>query len=174
MGSRADQHDLDKLGRWCSELLNNPDGKFPVYAVFVVSESDRAAHDIFRKYRDSFEELNAGFENLVIFGQHGVSGIARRLAAEFGLSEADIPVLALIERPKTGKFSTLSLPSGQADVRAKPAPAEVWQQVLAAVEQAAGEGDETRSLVVNGDLTRGTLRLGPLVELLGDMLDEVD
>ena len=84
MTSRADTHDLDKLHRWQKDLeAVSPDAP-PVYAIFLVSERDTMAHDVFRSFRTSFEEHGLGFAHLVIFGQHGVSGTARRLLDKFG------------------------------------------------------------------------------------------
>ena len=73
VSSHADNHDLDKLARWYRGLSSGESGQFPVYAVFLVTSSDSAAHDIFRRFRSSFEAHGAGFDHLVIFGQHGVS-----------------------------------------------------------------------------------------------------
>ena len=92
--SHADNHDIDKLGRWREDLAESLAGSsrdFPVYAVFLVSEVDRSAHDIFRQYRTSFQARGSGFANLVIFGQHGVSSTARHLLARWGLPEEALP-----------------------------------------------------------------------------------
>lgn len=91
---RADAHDRDKLRRWQQELTGSAPPGPAVYVLFLVSEQDTAAHDIFRDFRRSFEQRNAGFANLVIFGQHGVSSTVRLMLAELGLSEAGLPVLA--------------------------------------------------------------------------------
>ena len=58
----ADRHDLDKLGRWKAGLDGAADSApFPVGAIFLVGPQDRAAHDVFRRYRSIFEELGGGF-----------------------------------------------------------------------------------------------------------------
>ena len=51
MTGRADRHDLDKLRRWRTDMETSGGAVFPVYAVFLVSEVDRAAHDVFRAFR---------------------------------------------------------------------------------------------------------------------------
>ena len=95
MTTRADRHDVDKLHRWRQDLLDSPSSPFPVYAVFLVSEADTAAHDIFRRFRSSFEEREAGFGNLVIFGQHGVSTTVHLLLEQLGLASDALPMLVL-------------------------------------------------------------------------------
>ena len=112
MPSRADTHDLDKLKRWQKDLEDTPDGVPPVFAIFLVSGEDRAAHDVFRAFRTSFEERNLGFAHLVIFGQHGVSETARRLQARFGLEEGGAPSLVLF-LDESGQPQILSLPAGE-------------------------------------------------------------
>ncbi len=95
MASHADNHDLDKLLRWREDLKKAQTGAPPVYAIFLVSEIDRAAHDVFRAFRSSFEEHQLGFEHLVIFGQHGVSATARQVQAKFGLESDSGPSMVL-------------------------------------------------------------------------------
>ena len=92
MPNHADAHDRDKLLRWQKDLAATTDTAPPVYAVFLVSEKDTTAHDIFRAFRTSFEERRAGFAHLVIFGQHGVSATVRDLQGELALP----PNLSLI------------------------------------------------------------------------------
>ncbi len=108
--SHADNHDRDKLARWHGELAGCPGDDFPVVAVFLVSEQDRAAHDIFRAFRSSFETRNAGFEHLVIFGQHGVSETARSLLREFGLPGDATPTLAVVTIPDGPVVHAVPLP----------------------------------------------------------------
>ena len=86
MAESPDNHDLDKLTRWHEGLISKTDGGFPVCAVFFTSGEDRRAHDIFRVYRTAFEELGAGFHDLVIFGQHGVSSTSVAMVPGLGLS----------------------------------------------------------------------------------------
>ena len=101
MPDTPDSHDLDKLTRWHDGLISESGetgGKFPVCALFLASGDDRRAHDIFRVYRTAFEELGAGFHDLVIFGQHGVSSVSEALVPGLGLAGLRIPALALITR----------------------------------------------------------------------------
>ena len=95
MPSHADTHDLDKLRRWQKDLEATPDDAPAVFAIFLVSEADTAAHDVFRAFRASFEERKAGFAHLVIFGQHGVSTTVRALQGNLGLAEDGLPTLVL-------------------------------------------------------------------------------
>ena len=113
MTSRADRHDIDKLHCWQRDLSDSASGSFPVYAVFLVSEADKPAHDIFRRFRSSFEERGAGFGNLVIFGQHGVSTTARLLAEKLGLAADSLPLLALWAGADFPQVSVAPLPSGE-------------------------------------------------------------
>ncbi|PKB78773.1 MAG: hypothetical protein BZY88_16680 [SAR202 cluster bacterium Io17-Chloro-G9] len=142
---RADSHDRDKLARWHNDLVSNPPGKFPAYAVFLVTGDDRAAHDVFREFRSSFEERQAGFEHLVIFGQHGVSTTLLGMMSQLGMSKEEIPSLALFSEPGAKTALTLSLTAGgnvdrcegseSAGIEGKPA--ESWRAVLNQLEAAA-------------------------------------
>ena len=174
MTSHADQHDLDKLGRWRRELTEGSRGSFPVYAIFLVSADDRLAHDIFRKFRSSFEARNADFANLVIFGQHGISTTAQSLLSEFGLSQDSLPVLALVERNSFSSVYTLALPSGVggAIIDEGPGPAE-WEKTLSAVEAATAEGRDSLLLDDIAGLTQHQLDHGPLDALVGRLLDDL-
>lgn len=111
MPSRADTHDLDKLKRWQKDLEATPEDALPVFAIFLVSGEDKAAHDVFRAFRSSFEELNLGFAHLVIFGQHGVSETARGLQAKFGLEGVAGPSLVLFS-DESSQPRVVSLPPG--------------------------------------------------------------
>ena len=134
MTSRADRHDLDKLRRWRADMDAPGGAEFPVHAMFLVSEVDRAAHDVFRAFRSSFEERDAGFQNLVIFGQHGVSGAVRAVAGRLGLEGEPLPQLALLVSGGAPRLYSLRLPAGDAE------------------ESRAGQGDQepTAQLVLAG------------------------
>ena len=112
MPTRADTHDLDKLRRWQKDLEATPDGVPPVFAIFLVSGEDKAAHDVFRAFRTSFEERTLGFAHLVIFGQHGLSETARRLQSKFGLEAGAEPSLVLFS-DDSGQHQIVSLPTGE-------------------------------------------------------------
>ena len=112
MPTHADRHDLDKLTRWRKDLEATPEDAPPVFAIFLVSGEDRAAHDVFRAFRASFEEQKLGFAHLVIFGQHGASETARRLRARFGLDEGAGPSLVLFSGHKS-QPQIVSLTAGE-------------------------------------------------------------
>jgi hypothetical protein len=173
MGSRADSHDLDKLARWHRDLTANARDRFPVYAVFLVSASDRAAHDVFRKFRSSFEACHAGFECLVIFGQHGVSSTVRSLLDEFGLPEEAIPTLALLSPSDNATVYTLSLLPGDAVGAAQGQAVNPWQDVLAEVESAVEKGDQCIDLCSLPGVARHQLDNGPLDKLVGKLLSSL-
>ena len=81
MTSHADSHDLDKLKRWNDGLASEKPDEFPVHALFLVSDESKAAHDVFRKFRNRFGSAGAQFHHLAIFGMHGVSSTVRGLAS---------------------------------------------------------------------------------------------
>ena len=97
MPHHYDAHDHDKLLRWRDELRAAPPsaGGFPAMALFLVRPNDTAAHEIFRRYRTEFEQREASFAQLVIFGMHGVSATVRALLRAAGLSESDLPAMLL-------------------------------------------------------------------------------
>jgi len=171
--SHPDRHDKDKLVRWHRDLLANTAGGFPVHAVFLVSADDLAAHGIFREFRSSFESLAAGFEYLVIFGQHGVSRAERTLLSEFGLSATDIPALVLVVSAEGNTACSLSLPAGNP---AEPAPGQrpqPWQEALAMVERAsAGEPKAIDPSAIPG-VRQCRAADGSLTNLVGKVLDDL-
>ena len=140
MPSRADAHDADKLRRWRTDLSGSPSPAFPVYAMFLVSERDKAAHDAFRTFRSSFEEKGAGFGNLVIFGQHGVSGAVHVMLEQLGLASDALPLLVLWQGPEFPRVCHLPLPAGEAgqDPRNLPDPSDL----LARLERLASGLDD--------------------------------
>ena len=145
MTTRADTHDLDKLRRWQKDLEETPEDAPPVFAVFLVSGEDKAAHDVFRGFRASFEERSLGFAHLVIFGQHGVSETARRLQARFGLDEGSGPWLVLFSGHGNGP-QVFALPAGAAgDQRADAGSG--WRDALnTAVGVVDGAGPNGRAV----------------------------
>jgi len=105
-------HDLEKLTRWYEGLLSDTDS-FPVCALFLASEGDCRAHNIFRIYRSAFEELGGGFHDLVIFGQHGTSTTCTALIPGLGLSGLEVPSLILICGGEGLTLHTIKLPQGE-------------------------------------------------------------
>ena len=138
--SHAENHDRDKLGRWQKDLVSSTPGKFPVYAVFLVSHEDRAAHNVFRAFRSSFEARGAGFEHLVIFGQHGVSSALLRLLSQFGLTDEEVPTLALFSDLHAEAVHNVALSPGEpANTTDASTPQNAWQAILDQVERTADE-----------------------------------
>ncbi len=141
MASRADSHDLDKLDRWRQGLDGGDLGTFPVYAIFLVGPDDRLSHDIFRKYRDSFDARNAGFHNLVIFGQHGISTTVTEFLSRLDLEMDFLPCLLLAAGSSERQAGVVPLPSG-----GHPGPEprlerednldQPWQLALERIEEA--------------------------------------
>ena len=113
MADTPDSHDLDKLTRWHEGLMSASGQGFPVCALFLASGEDNRAHDIFRVYRTAFEELGAGFHDLVIFGQHGMSTTCSALIPGLRLPGLQTPALVLISSGESGLvFHTAGLPAG--------------------------------------------------------------
>jgi hypothetical protein len=173
MSSRADSHDLDKLARWYRDLTSDAPARFPVYAIFLVSADDRAAHDVFRKFRSSFEARRAGFEHLVIFGQHGISSTVLSLLDEFGLPQDAIPILALLSQSEAATVYTLPLPTGDADNIPQGKSAEPWQEALSQVESAVERGDQFIDLASLPGVARRQLDDGLLDKLAGKLLNSL-
>ena len=179
--SRADKHDRDKLARWHEGLTADPDYPFPVISLFLVASEDEDAHDVFREFRASFEARGAGFEHSVIFGQHGVSSTVEGLLARFGLSRSDLPLLALFSGPSAEVFHTLPLSGGPSVGRSErvvPAAAgtesgRVWQGVLGRLENAVDGGETSLDPASLPEVTGLRLGNGPLVELVGQVLEQV-
>ena len=174
--SHADNHDLDKLARWNGDLSSWEDVAFPAYALFLVSSEDKTAHDVFRKYRDSFETRGAAFGNLVIFGQHGISTTVRGILEGLGLDLGNLPLLALFSNPTGRTVHTLSLPAG-APESSPPPPAssgpEHWRDVLKRLEDAVDGQPDHPDLEF---LSQGaSLRTGrePVKDMVSRVLAEI-
>ena len=142
MTNRSDQHDLDKLDRWQKALTEPRTNGFPVYAVFLVSEADQAAHDIFRAFRNSFEQRGAGFGNLVIFGQHGVSSMVHALLSRLTLTRDSIPLLVLLTSHDDSLVYILPLPPGDASDPNKGELSDMPLRLLSQVEKFADQADK--------------------------------
>ena len=141
MAEGPDNHDLDKLTRWREGLSSGTGGGFPVCAVFLTSGEDRRAHDIFRVYRTAFEELGAGFHDLVIFGQHGVSRTSVALVPGLGLSGIQIPALALVIGGTPPVCHTTVLPAGPLSQGEDEKQDDVpWMKALDAIRGAVSAG----------------------------------
>ena len=169
MPSRADSHDADKLRRWRTDLSGSPSPAFPVYAMFLVSERDKAAHDVFRRFRSSFEEKGAGFGNLVIFGQHGVSGTVHVMLQQLGLASDAIPLLVLWQGSEFPQVCHLPLTAGEAgqDSRDLPDPSQLLERIE---KLASGLEDRLQTSNVHGITTASVAArdLLPWVSTLAD------
>jgi hypothetical protein len=193
--SHTDNHDLDKLARWHRDLTVGAGGRFPVYAVFLVSEADRPAHEIFREFRARCEAWSAEFEHLVIFGQHGVSSTVRGLLNGFGLTLESVPVLVLFSSPLDYQAYALPLAAsnsagstpmntgppasgvlqGPTEVEEASEPlgaaaAEPWRRTLTLIEAAQDKGEKQLDLASLSYFTRLQLDYGPVVELVALLL----
>ncbi len=176
--SKADQHDEDKLARWHEDLAGGVTGGFPLHALFLVSEDDRAAHDVFRAFRSRFEELGARFQHLVIFGQHGVSQAEQTLMARLDLAADAIPSLVLLTASNPPLVYCLPLPSGDVGPEAKDPDQAPWRRVLAQVELASatvGEG-EIKALALGNipGMSAGIELSEPLIDLVAGTLGQLD
>jgi hypothetical protein len=164
----ADQHDLDKLARWRRDLSDGDSDRFPVYCVFLVSPEDRASHDVFRRFRSSFEERAAGYQHLMIFGQHGISSTLRALLPEFGLTLQQVPTLALLTTPSVSTVHTMALAQG-----AEPGQEEEeepWQTVLSLVEGVADRREKVVELASLAELKSHPLSGATLPEVVARVL----
>lgn len=173
--NHADNHDLDKLTRWHRELLSGVSGRtlgrFPVIALFLVGPDDLSAHDVFRGFRSSFEERGAEFQQLTIFGQHGVSTTVRELLAELGAPEEPLPLLALFSEAAATEAWTLSMPQGSR--HGGESSTGPWRHVLDRVESAAAKPAPSLDLAAVPGLVRREIQTGTLKELVGRVLESV-
>ena len=115
MSHHYDEHDHDKLLRWRDDLQSTviDAGGFPAMALFLVKPQATGAHEIFRRYRTEFEQRDASFAHLVIFGMHGVSTTVKGLLEQTGLSEDDLPVMMLAPAADPAAVVAVRLPSGE-------------------------------------------------------------
>ena len=115
MSHHYDEHDHDKLLRWSNDLRDTAIGSdgFPAMALFLVKPQATGAHEIFRRYRAEFEQRDASFAHLVIFGMHGVSTTVKGLLEQTGLSEDDLPVMMLAPAADPSAVVAVRLPSGE-------------------------------------------------------------
>jgi hypothetical protein len=174
MTNRADQHDLDKLDRWQKALAEPRTNSFPVYAVFLVSEADQAAHDIFRAFRNSFEQRDAGFGNLVIFGQHGVSSMVHALLSRLTLAQDSIPILALFTSPYDSPVYILPLPPGGASNPNTGKLSDMPLELLARVEKFADQVDKAFDDSGLTALRRIPLPASDLMTLVSHLADKIN
>ena len=113
--SDHDRHDFEKLKRWHEELVDIDHAIFNYCSVFIVTETDTAAQDIFRVYRTAFEGMGAKFANLVIFGQHGFSATAKALLRTFHSESFSLPMFLVMDWSNLSGCYQIDLPSGNGD-----------------------------------------------------------
>ena len=164
--NRADQHDEDKLKRWLSALLKESSNDFPLYALFLVSESDKYAHDIFRRFRSQFEQSGAGFQHLIILGQHGISKSELGLLSSLELLPESVPCLMVFVAGAPILLKNIKLPAGACDSKFYGEIPGAWDVVLAGVGDPAKQSD--------GDATDfSNFPYGSVKELLENVLDNL-
>ena len=115
MSHHYDDHDHDKLLRWRDDVQANAitDGQFPAMALFLVKPQATGSHEIFRRFRVEFEDRDASFAHLVIFGMHGVSTTVHSLLDRIGLEEADLPVMLMAPAAEPDSVIAVQLPGGE-------------------------------------------------------------
>ena len=172
MAETPDSHDLDKMTRWHDGLTTQTGGGFPVCALFLASGDDSRAHDIFRVYRTAFEELDAGFHDLVIFGQHGSSSTSAALVPGLGLSGLEIPALVLITPGNQPVCHTTTLPAGALETGTEDDDA-AWMKALEIIREAASSGKEL-SLESGTGLERRGFPSGTLADTVGRVKQQVE
>ncbi len=165
--SHADQHDLDKLSGWYRDLSAGPSGRFPVYALFLVTPEASYAHDIFREFRSSFKARNAGFEHVMIFGQHGVSSTVEGFLSRLEFARDRLPLLVLFRGPSAGEVYPQGLPPDSPDSN------EAWRAALSEVERAADEGWSDLNPASLSRAAPTPLRDGSMRDLAGLVLGRV-
>ena len=161
--SHADQHDEDKLSRWNRDLSAGSSGRFPVYALFLVSSEHRYAHDVFREFRSSFQNRGAGFEHLMIFGQHGLSGTVKGFLAGFDLGLNNLPLLALFREPTASEVYIQFLPS---------VSDQGWREVLVRMESAVDSPEPAVDLDSLWGVATYPLQHGSMGSLIGRVLGQ--
>ena len=164
----ANKHDLDKLARWYKSLYAKEGDRFPVHAMFLVSDRDMAAHNIFRQFRSSFDVRSAQFHHLVIFGQHGVSSAIRELLPKLGLNARSLPVLVMFDESSANRVYVLPLPNGR-----RRDDDGHWMDLLAKVEEVADKGENILDLASLSGLTGRQIESNSIVGLVGGALQSL-
>ena len=170
--SHADQHDKDKLSRWCRDLSGDTSDRYPAYAMFLVSPEDRFAHNIFREFRTSFETRRAEYKHLVIFGQHGISTAVHGLLAGLKLQPAALPLVALFTKQSDSSVHVLPLPSGES-AQSAPNTASPWTVALKSIERAVEGGGEDLALDSLPGESSATVNGGTIVQLAEKVLQQI-
>ena len=162
--THADQHDEDKLSRWNRDLSAGSSGQFPVYALFLVSSEDLYAHDVFREFRSSFQNRGAGFQHLMIFGQHGLSGTVNAFLAGLDLGLNNLPLLALFREPESSEVYIHRLPAGSD---------EGSRELLVRLESAVDRPEPAVNLDSLSGAVTHSLQHGSMGSLIGRVLGQL-
>ena len=109
--SRVDAHDRNKLDRMLQDLAAETEAHDALHAMFLVTREHEHAHDVFRRFRQVYEEGSAPFHSLTIFGQHGVSKAGVLIAEGLGVAEEQIPSLVLFRSHHDSKAALIGLPA---------------------------------------------------------------
>ena len=131
--SGGEQHDLEKLVKWCDSLSQEVCNPLAVYAMFLISPEAEAAQDVFRRFRSSFEARQAPFHQLIQFGRHGASSTVLRLSGGLTPDAGSIPALVLFASPSAWDVALLPLDgAGEEDAS--------WSLVLSHLESGMDAG----------------------------------
>ena len=112
--SRVDAHDRNKLDRMLQDLSSETEGHDALHAMFLVTREHEHAHDVFRRFRQVYEDTTSPFHSLTIFGQHGVSHAGRLLAEGLGVTDDQIPSLVLFGSHHDATGTLVPLPASEA------------------------------------------------------------
>ena len=138
--SRVDAHDRNKLDRMLQDLSAETDAHDALHAMFLVTREHEHAHDVFRRFRQVYEETSSPFHSLTIFGQHGVSRAGQLIAQGLGLDEDQIPSLVLFRSHRDSKGALIGLPAAADGNLEGAVDGVIGQIVEAGCGEAALEG----------------------------------
>ena len=165
--SYADTHDLDKLAGWYRDMVSAVSGQFPVYVLFLVSGEDHRAHNIFRQYRSRFQARNVPYQNLIIFGQHGVSTTVLGLLSELDLLLESLPPNSLVRRSTNDQVTHPFLGSSWVFSQRRSEP---WKTILAQIEEAEGVDVDLGSLPYTTEIRLCRMSILDVVQQLSEKL----
>ena len=111
--SRVDAHDRNKLDRMLQDLSAETETHDVLHAMFLVTREHEHAHDVFRRFRQVYEDTSSPFHSLTIFGQHGVSRAGQLIAQGLGVPEDRIPSLVLFRSHHDSRASLIGLPASE-------------------------------------------------------------
>ena len=111
--SRVDAHDRNKLDRMLQDLSAETDAHDALHAMFLVTREHEHAHDVFRRFRQVYDDTSSPFHSLTIFGQHGVSRAGQLIAQGLGVAEDQIPSLVLFSSHHDSRAALIGLPASE-------------------------------------------------------------